>query len=86
MRNKLEDLNNLLFEMAERIMDDDEDDTELLEANIKKAKALSAISGNIIEMNRLALDATKLKLEYGGNSSLDIKVPLLGDGQDDPEK
>lgn len=63
-RNKLDDLNNHLFEQLERLNDKDISE-EQLDKEIKRAKALSDISMTIIETGKLSLQATKLKIEYG---------------------
>lgn len=64
MKNTLMDLNNHLFEQMERLNDDDLDADEL-EKEIRRAKAMTDISGRIIENAALGLDAEKLKVEYG---------------------
>lgn len=63
MRNSLNDLNNHLFEQLERL-NDDELNNEQLDKEIKRSKAVSDVSKNIVENAKLMLDATKLKIEY----------------------
>ena len=58
MKNKLIDLNNLLFEQLERINDDDLIGDEL-EEQLKKAKHINDIAKNIVDINRLAFEALK---------------------------
>lgn len=64
MRNKLIDLNNVLFATLERL--DDEDLTkEELSKEITRAKAITDVSKQIIDTGRLALDAQKHFDEFG---------------------
>lgn len=63
MKNKLEDLNNHLFEQLERLNDVDLTGDELDE-ELKRAKAVASISSQIIENGRLVLDAQKHVAEY----------------------
>lgn len=63
MKNSLNDLNNHLFEQIERL-NDDELTNEQLDKEIKRSKAVSDVSKNIVENAKLMLDATKLKIEY----------------------
>jgi len=58
-RNKLSDLNNHLFEQLERL-NDEELSNEDLEKEIKRQKAMSEVATNIIEINRISMDAIKL--------------------------
>lgn len=59
MRADLVSLNDTLFEMIERIHDDELKGQELNEQLIK-AKAISDISTNIINNTKLMIDAAKL--------------------------
>ena len=76
MHNKLSDLNNYLFEMIERVNDDNQSKEEL-EKEIARAQAISGIADKIIKNASIQLDACKLAYEAG----VDITVPklLLGD-------
>lgn len=65
MRNKSTDLNNHLFEMLERL-NDDEVIGDKLEEEIQRAKAITDVSKSIIENAKLSLDAAKLTAEYSG--------------------
>lgn len=75
MRNKLEDLNNILFEQLERLQDDDISD-EKFEKELKRTDAVNKVSKTIIENAALALKALKDMDEMGRTAS--INIPLLG--------
>ena len=76
MRNKSTDLNNHLFEMLERL-NDDEVIGDKLEEEIQRAKAITDVSKSIIENAKLSLDAAKLTAEYSGR----VVIPdMLGTG------
>lgn len=79
MKNKLTDLNNHLFAELERLSDEDITDDQL-ERELKRAKAVAAISAQVISNAQLALGATKLKVEYFGG---DATTPLLEEILDD---
>lgn len=64
MKNTLADLNNHLFEQMERLNDDDLNSDEL-DKEIKRAKAMTDVSSQIIENAALGLSAEKLRAEYG---------------------
>ena len=64
MRNTMIDLNNHLFEQMERL-NDEELNSEELEKEIRRAKAMTDLSGKIIENAALGLSAEKLRVEYG---------------------
>lgn len=67
MKNKLEDLNNHLFEQLERLNDEDLTG-EALEEELKRSRAVASISSQIIENGRLVLDALKHQSEFGLNN------------------
>lgn len=64
MKNTLADLNNHLFEQMERL-NDDELNSDELDKEIKRAKAMTDVSSQIIENAALGLSAEKLRAEYG---------------------
>lgn len=72
MKNKLNDLNNHLFEQMERLNDDDLSSEEL-EREIKRAKAMSSIASNIVSNAALALEAQQYIDEYSGH----VRVPEM---------
>ena len=66
MKNKLNDLNNYLFEQLERLNDDEELDKDgSLEKELKRAKAITGISTAIVNNAKLVLDAKKYADELG---------------------
>lgn len=75
MKNKLEDLNNILFEQLERLQDDELTQEEF-EREIQRTDRVNKISQTIINNAALALKAIKDASEIGINTS--IEVPLLG--------
>ena len=76
MKNKLQDLNNHLFAQLERL-DNEELTAEGLETEIQRAKAITAVSNQIINNAKLALDATELQLEYGTSARTGIAFPEM---------
>jgi hypothetical protein len=67
------DLHNHLFEQLERLNDDDLKGDDL-DREIKRAKAMCDVAGQIITNGRLVVDATKLAAEFPGAGK---KMPLL---------
>lgn len=61
MQNKIVDLNNHLFEVLERLKDDEIcDSKESLEKEIRRADAVINIADEIIKVNALQLEAYKV--------------------------
>lgn len=77
-QNKLSDLNNHLFAQLERLSDENIKSDDM-EAEIRKAKAISQISGQIIKGAALALSAAKMVSEgcFTENEGANIKRNLL---------
>lgn len=75
MKNKLSDLNNILFESIERLNDDDLSSEEL-DKEIKKSEAIQKVAKTIIDNASLALQAQKHFDEYGIDRK--VEMPLLG--------
>lgn len=67
------DLNNHLFEQMERL-NDDELNNEELDKEIRRAKAMTEVSSQIIENAALGLSAEKLRAEYGNR---EIHLPVM---------
>lgn len=64
MKNSLMDLNNHLFAALERLNDEDINDEKLVQ-EIGRAKAIGDVASKIIDNATVALNAEKLKAEYG---------------------
>lgn len=62
-KNKMEDLNNLLFEQLERLNDESLD----LDQELKRAKAISDVSDKVIQSADLSFKVMKLRAEMTGN-------------------
>lgn len=58
-QNKIADLNNHLFAQLERL-NDETIKPEKMELEIKKAHAMGKVASQIIQSNKLVLDAAKL--------------------------
>lgn len=71
-RNKLTDLNNLLFESLERL-NDDSIQGDNLQAEIDRSKAIIGVSSQIIENANLHLRAASMAHEMGYT----VKFPSL---------
>lgn len=71
MKNKLTDLNNHLFAEIERLGDEDLT-PEQLDVERSRAKAISGISKQIIDNAKVALEASKLQMEYGRKTPEEI--------------
>lgn len=76
MKNKIQDLNDHLFAQLERL-NDEELTAEDLEKEINRSKAVTAISNQIINNAKLALDATKLQVEFGTAARTGVALPEM---------
>ncbi len=76
MKNKITDLNNHLFAELERLSDEELGGDKLQE-EITRAKAVGDIAAKIIDNAKLALDATKLQVEYGGVNRKAVDLPPM---------
>lgn len=79
MKNKLTDLNNLLFEQLERVGDDSLTDEEF-ERELKRNDAVINVATTIVKNGELALKALKFQ-----DDRYDISKPLpemLSDGNE----
>lgn len=72
MRNKLTDLNNLLFEQLERVGDDSLTDEEF-DRELKRNDAIVSVSTAIVKNGELVLKALKFQ-----DDRYDISKPLPG--------
>lgn len=69
MKNRLTDLNDILFETLERLNDDDLMESSL-DKELQRAKAISQVATNIVNNAQVLLDAQKHADEFGRNGSL----------------
>lgn len=76
MKNKIQDLNDHLFAQLERLNDEDLT-PEDLEKEIQRSKAVTAVSNQIINNAKLALDATKLQVEFGTVARTGVALPEM---------
>lgn len=76
MKNKIQDLNDHLFAQLERLNDEDLTQ-EQLDKEITRSKAVSGIASQIINNARLALDATKLQVEFGTAARTGVSLPEM---------
>jgi len=74
-RNKLSDLNNLLFAQLERLSDEDVSPDEM-KLEIQKAQAMSKVASQIVNSSKLVLQASKMAAE-GRISKTDIPQNLI---------
>lgn len=77
MKNTLGDLNNHLFAQLERLNDEDLKGDELVE-EMNRAKAIAAISTQIISNANVVLQAKKLQAETLGREETEIPKMLEG--------
>lgn len=82
VRNKVEDLNNLLFAQLERL-DDESLTAEQLEQEIERSKAISNISNQIISNASLALKAMEIKASITGEVETPSMLETHGDDNHD---
>lgn len=76
MKNKLIDLNDHLFMQLERLNDEELSGDEMIN-EIKRARAINDTAGKIIDNARLALDATRLQVEFGTAARTGVDLPEM---------
>lgn len=74
MKNKLTDLNDLLFAQLERLADDDLKG-EAVDVEIKRAAAMVQVADKIVDNARLQLSAVKLIAEHG--ERIGSRLPMV---------
>lgn len=74
MKNNLEALNNILFEQLEKLQDDENMEINF-EEEIKKSKAIVAISAQVINGMNLSLKAMRFQRDELGKDK--IKMPKM---------
>ncbi len=75
MKNKLSDLNDILFEQLERITDDDLDEDKL-QHEIQRTTSVVTLADRIVDMARLQLEAAKAIANAGGGGRLNVPSTL----------
>lgn len=75
MKNKLKDLNNILFEQLERLNDDTMTE-EALQKEINRAKAICDVGSRVIENQKVQLEGVKMLMEGGYLQPPDAKEVL----------
>ncbi len=76
MKNKLTDLNDHLFMQLERL-NDEQLDSEKLEHEIERSKAITKLAESVVSNATLQLDALKLRAEYQGLKEGDTPTLFL---------
>ena len=81
MKNKMTDLNNVLFEQLERLQDDEamKDDTNF-KKEIERSRAIVGVSSQIIKNAALTVQAAKLAAEYGDRAKT-VVAGLIGENE-----
>lgn len=85
MKNKIQDLNDHLFAQLERLNDEDLTQEDL-EKEIQRSKAVTAVSNQIINNAKLALDATRLQVEFGTPVRGKVTLPEMLENKEDKKK
>lgn len=84
MKNKMIDLNNILFEQLERLQDDElMEDNEKFNKEVERSKAVAGISSQIIKNAQLTFQAAKLAAEYGDGNVKQAVAGLIGTSGND---
>lgn len=66
MKNDLQSLNNYLFEELERLNDDESlMNEDMLEKELKRSKAITQVSNQIVQNAKVVLDAKKHCDQFG---------------------
>jgi hypothetical protein len=74
VRNKMSDLNNILFEQLERLNDDSLD----LDQELKRAKAISTVSDKLIQSADLQFRVMQLRADMTG----EVDTPEMLEAKD----
>jgi hypothetical protein len=80
MKDKLNDLNVHLFCALERLNDEDLQDAETIAREIRRAGAVVGLAGQIIDVGRLALEATRVREQVGQDLGMPKVLGLDGSG------
>ena len=81
MKNKMTDLNNVLFEQLERLQDDEamKDDTNF-KREIERSRAIVGVSSQIIKNATLTVQAARFVAEYGSDAKTAV-AGLIGENE-----
>lgn len=75
MKNRLSDLNDILFAQMERLGAEDLS-AEALASEVTRTQSLVQVADRIVDNARLQLDAAKLIAEHGGDMRKQIPATL----------
>ena len=78
MQRTLTDLNQHLFAALERLNAQDLDNVDAIVAEIKRAGAVASVAGQIIDVGRLALEATRIRDQVGQDARMPEVLGLDG--------
>lgn len=80
MKNRLTDLNDILFTQLERLTDEDLS-PKAIEQELKRTQSVVRVADRIVDNARLQLDAAKLIAANGGDTRKHLPATLgLGPG------
>jgi hypothetical protein len=69
MRNKIEDLRNLLFETVERLLDEDNP------MEVSRAKAIADVAGVIVDSAKVEVDMARTVNGFTGSGFIPVDKP-----------
>jgi len=80
MKNRMSDLNDHLFAALERLNDEGAG-TEDIEREVKRAEAMVGVADQIVDVQRLNLDAARLYAQHG--KAILPMLPQIGRAPED---
>lgn len=81
MKNKMTDLNNVLFEQLERLQDDEAmKDDQNFKREIERSRAIVGVSSQIIKNATLTVQAARFVAEYGSDAKKAV-AGLIGENE-----
>ncbi|MBQ1778284.1 MAG: hypothetical protein IIZ93_09040 [Acidaminococcaceae bacterium] len=87
MKNNLSDLNNQLFEMLDKLQDDEEmQDKEAARRTIDRAQAMCKVSSQILSIARIQLTAIKTAEDCGLHNNEMPALIATKDSKDEQKK
>ncbi|MDH5259300.1 MAG: hypothetical protein OEX07_14895 [Gammaproteobacteria bacterium] len=75
-KNKLYDLNNIMFEQLNRLNKDDLNGDDL-KKEVERSQAITSLSKNIIDNAKVVLEGAKFSADYRGYKDANFP-PMLG--------